>query len=142
MFTEVLGLEGDVVITQDLFIYDITGEDAAGRVVGRHRSTGIGPEVANATRKVIDFCVEQQVGSLFIGNPHGVRNENRGRHHNQRMALWEYGKDIDYLTHKSEAAHIMSVTMSCDHRAVDGALGAVLIGAFKALIENPVMMLV
>jgi len=41
-----------------------------------------------------------------------------------------------------EAAHIMSVTMSCDHRAVDGALGAVLIGAFRALIENPVMMLV
>jgi pyruvate dehydrogenase E2 component (dihydrolipoamide acetyltransferase) len=41
-----------------------------------------------------------------------------------------------------EAAQIMSVTMSCDHRAVDGALGAVLIGAFKALIENPVMMLV
>jgi pyruvate dehydrogenase E2 component (dihydrolipoamide acetyltransferase) len=41
-----------------------------------------------------------------------------------------------------EAAHMMSVTMSCDHRAVDGALGAVLIGAFKALIENPVMMLV
>ena len=39
--TEVLGLEGDVVITQDLFIYDITGEDQAGRVVGRHRSTGI-----------------------------------------------------------------------------------------------------
>ena len=43
---------------------------------------------------------------------------------------------------KIEAAHIMSVTMSCDHRAVDGALGAVLVGAFKALIENPVMMLV
>ncbi len=43
---------------------------------------------------------------------------------------------------KIEAAHIMSVTMSCDHRAVDGALGAVLISTFKALIENPVMMLV
>ncbi len=43
---------------------------------------------------------------------------------------------------KIEAAQIMSVTMSCDHRAVDGALGAVLISAFKALIENPVMMLV
>jgi pyruvate dehydrogenase E2 component (dihydrolipoamide acetyltransferase) len=43
---------------------------------------------------------------------------------------------------KIEAAHIMSVTMSCDHRAVDGALGAVLIGAFKSLIENPVMMVV
>jgi pyruvate dehydrogenase E2 component (dihydrolipoamide acetyltransferase) len=43
---------------------------------------------------------------------------------------------------KVEAAHIMSVTMSCDHRAVDGALGAELIGAFKTLIENPVMMVV
>lgn len=43
---------------------------------------------------------------------------------------------------KIEAATIMSVTMSCDHRAVDGALGAELIGAFKALIENPVMMVV
>ena len=41
-----------------------------------------------------------------------------------------------------EPAHIMSVTMSCDHRAVDGALGAELIGAFKRLIENPVMMVV
>ena len=43
---------------------------------------------------------------------------------------------------KIEVAQIMSVTMSCDHRAVDGALGAELIGAFKMLIENPVMMVV
>jgi pilus assembly protein CpaF len=40
--TEVLGMEGDVVITQDLFIYDIIGEDPNGRIIGRHRSTGIG----------------------------------------------------------------------------------------------------
>ena len=39
-------------------------------------------------------------------------------------------------------ATIMSVTLSCDHRAVDGALGAELIVAFKKLIENPVMMVV
>jgi pyruvate dehydrogenase E2 component (dihydrolipoamide acetyltransferase) len=43
---------------------------------------------------------------------------------------------------KIEVAHVMSVTLSCDHRAVNGALGAELIGAFKALIENPVMMVV
>jgi pyruvate dehydrogenase E2 component (dihydrolipoamide acetyltransferase) len=43
---------------------------------------------------------------------------------------------------KIEAAQMMSVTMSCDHRAVDGALGAELLGAFKMLIENPVMMVV
>ena len=40
--TEVIGLEGDVPITQDLFVYEITGEDERGRVVGKHRSTGVG----------------------------------------------------------------------------------------------------
>ena len=39
--TEVLGMEGDVVITQDLFVYEIVGEDANGKIIGRHRSTGI-----------------------------------------------------------------------------------------------------
>ncbi len=39
-------------------------------------------------------------------------------------------------------APMMSVTLSCDHRAIDGALGAELITAFKKLIENPVMMVV
>ncbi len=43
---------------------------------------------------------------------------------------------------KIEIAQMMSVTLSCDHRAIDGALGAELIGAFKTLIENPVMMMV
>jgi pilus assembly protein CpaF len=40
--TEVMGLEGDVVITQDLFVYDILGEDANGNLMGHHKSTGIG----------------------------------------------------------------------------------------------------
>ncbi len=39
--TEVLGMEGDVVTLQNLFLYDITGEDQHGRILGRHRSTGI-----------------------------------------------------------------------------------------------------
>jgi len=40
--TEVLGLEGDVIITQDLFVYKIEGEDANGKLIGKHVSTGIG----------------------------------------------------------------------------------------------------
>jgi pilus assembly protein CpaF len=40
--TEVVGLEGDVPITQDIFVYDVLGEDEDGRIIGRHRSTGIG----------------------------------------------------------------------------------------------------
>jgi pilus assembly protein CpaF len=40
--TEVLGLEGDTIITQDLLMYDIQGEDQNGRIQGRHRGTGVG----------------------------------------------------------------------------------------------------
>lgn len=43
---------------------------------------------------------------------------------------------------KVEVAEMMTVTLSCDHRAVDGALGAQLISAFKMLVENPIMMVV
>ena len=43
---------------------------------------------------------------------------------------------------KLEIGTIMSATLSCDHRAVDGALGAEFLAAFKVLIENPVMMVV
>jgi pyruvate dehydrogenase E2 component (dihydrolipoamide acetyltransferase) len=43
---------------------------------------------------------------------------------------------------KIEAAQMMTVGLATDHRAVDGALGAQLLDAFKALIENPVLMLV
>jgi pilus assembly protein CpaF len=39
--SEVLGMEGDVIVTQDVFLYDILGEDQNGNLVGRHRSTGI-----------------------------------------------------------------------------------------------------
>jgi pyruvate dehydrogenase E2 component (dihydrolipoamide acetyltransferase) len=39
-------------------------------------------------------------------------------------------------------ASVMSVTLSCDHRVVDGALGAELLAAFKRFIEQPVTMLV
>jgi len=39
-------------------------------------------------------------------------------------------------------ATIMSVTLSADHRAVDGALAAQWLAAFKARIENPLTMLI
>jgi putative transposase len=69
-----------------------------------------------ATRAVIDFCVEHEVGTLFIGNAHGVRDRDSGRHHNQRLSGWEYGRDIDYLTHKSKQARILSCTVQNEAR--------------------------
>ena len=39
-------------------------------------------------------------------------------------------------------ATLMSITLTCDHRVVDGATGAKLLSAFKAMIEDPATMLV
>ncbi|MBS0386781.1 MAG: CpaF family protein [Proteobacteria bacterium] len=40
--TEVMGLEGETVITQDILVYEIQGEDQNGRILGKHRATGVG----------------------------------------------------------------------------------------------------
>lgn len=79
-----------------------------------------------ATRQVIDFCRAEGVGSLYIGDPRGVRAKDCGRHHNQRIARWEMGKDIAYLGHKAERECMMCFTgeergtssrcPSCGHR--------------------------
>ncbi len=53
----------------------------------------------------------QMVVAAFLANIQTTR-ELRQTHPYQRMALWEYGKDIDYLTHKSKQAHISSFTGS------------------------------
>ncbi len=39
--SEVIGMEGDVIVLQDLFVYNILGEDENGKLIGRHQSTGI-----------------------------------------------------------------------------------------------------
>jgi pilus assembly protein CpaF len=39
--TEVIGMEGDVIVTQDLIVYEMDGEDADGNIIGEHKSTGI-----------------------------------------------------------------------------------------------------
>ena len=39
--TEVIGMEGDVIITQDLINFEMMGEDINGNIIGRHVSTGI-----------------------------------------------------------------------------------------------------
>ncbi len=65
-----------------------------------------------ASRQVVDFCQQEGVQTVFISNPHGVRDQDAGRHHNQRMARWEYGKDIDYIQQKCQQASMMCFTGS------------------------------
>ena len=40
-----------------------------------------------------------------------------------------------------QPGNVMNVTLSCDHRAVDGVVGAKFLNTFKALLENPVILL-
>ena len=42
--SEIAGMEGDVVTLQDIFVYEIEGEDANGNLVGRHKTTGLRPK--------------------------------------------------------------------------------------------------
>ena len=42
--TEVQGMEGDVIVLQDLFLFEQTGIDSSGRVLGKHKATGLRPK--------------------------------------------------------------------------------------------------
>uniref|UniRef100_A0A3B0JE61 Acetyltransferase component of pyruvate dehydrogenase complex n=1 Tax=Wolbachia endosymbiont of Aleurodicus dispersus TaxID=1288877 RepID=A0A3B0JE61_9RICK len=57
------------------------------------------------------------------------------------MAVGASKKQPVVIGEKIEIAEIMTVTLSVDHRAVDGALGAKFLNAFKHYIENPTVML-
>ncbi len=48
--TEVLGMEGDVITLQDIFVYEFEGEDNRGRIMGRHRWTGLRPSFWDRVR--------------------------------------------------------------------------------------------
>ena len=58
------------------------------------------------------------------------------------LAVGAGGKRVVVKDGAPAVATVMSVTLSTDHRAVDGALGAQLLDAFKTLIERPMGMLV
>ncbi|MBI4966980.1 MAG: CpaF family protein [Rhodospirillales bacterium] len=48
--TEIVGMEGEVVTLQDLFVYEIQGEDDKGKIVGRHKATGLRPKFWDRAR--------------------------------------------------------------------------------------------
>lgn len=63
--TEVIGMEGEVVTLQDLFVYEMTGEDAAGKIVGRHRFTGLRPSFWDRARY---FGKERELAEIMEGD--------------------------------------------------------------------------
>jgi len=78
--TEVLGMEEETVTLQNLLVYEITGEDANGKLIGRHRSTGIArprfwerAEYYGETDRLARALVESEIDD-DNGNPLGDRN--------------------------------------------------------------------
>ena len=78
--TEVVGMEGEVVTLQNIIVFDITGEDANGKIVGRHRSTGIArprfwerAEYYGETGKLADALASSEVTDA-TGNIMGEAN--------------------------------------------------------------------
>jgi pyruvate dehydrogenase E2 component (dihydrolipoamide acetyltransferase) len=89
---------------------------------------------------------EYQGGSTAVSNlgMYGIRNFSAIINPPQAtiLAVGEAGQRVIVKDSAPAVATMMSVTLSCDHRAVDGALGAGLLAAFKTLIEHPMGMLV
>jgi len=54
--TEVVGMEGDVIVTQDLFTFEFKGEDSSGKLMGEFHSTGIRP---NFVQQAAYFGLDQ-----------------------------------------------------------------------------------
>jgi len=64
--TEVIGMEEGTIVSQDLFTYEIRGEDASGRLLGTHRSSGIGKPKFSERAKY--YGEEQRLfGALGLG---------------------------------------------------------------------------
>ena len=60
-------------------------------------------------------------------------------------AIMAVGRIKEVVVRKGEGfgfSNVMKVTLSCDHRSVDGAVGAAFLQTFKRYLENPVTMLV
>ncbi len=89
---------------------------------------------------------EFQGGGFSISNlgMYGIKNFNAIVNPPQGCILAIGAGEERVVVKKGEfkAVNAMTVTLSCDHRVVDGAVGAEFLGAFKRYIEDPVMMVV
>lgn len=60
--TEVLGMEGDVISLQDIFVFEKTGLDNKGKVIGKHRATGVTPK-----------CIERLASMGIVISPESFK---------------------------------------------------------------------
>jgi pyruvate dehydrogenase E2 component (dihydrolipoamide acetyltransferase) len=88
---------------------------------------------------------EYEGGSSAISNlgMYGVKNFTAiiNPPHASILAVGAGEQRVIVRNNKPAVATMMSATLSCDHRAIDGALGAELLRAFKEYVEKPLGLL-
>jgi pyruvate dehydrogenase E2 component (dihydrolipoamide acetyltransferase) len=102
-------------------------------------------DVAERARKKRLAPHEYQGGSTAISNlgMYGIKHFDAviNPPHATILAVGQGEKRPAVKGNEIKIVNAMTVTLSCDHRVVDGALGAQLLSAFKGFIEDPVTML-
>jgi pilus assembly protein CpaF len=74
--TEVIGMEGDIIVVQDLMLFDVLGEDANGGLIGRHRFTGISRP--RFTERARYYGLEQRLTETLAGAECGDAQSKAG----------------------------------------------------------------
>jgi pyruvate dehydrogenase E2 component (dihydrolipoamide acetyltransferase) len=119
----------------------------------RHAEVKSLSEISNEMRDLADRARkrrlaphEYQGGTTSISNlgMYGIKNFDAviNPPHATILAVGSAERRPVVVGEALQAATVMNVTLSCDHRVVDGATGAALLGAFRAFMEDPVRMLV
>ncbi len=68
---EIVGMEGEMITMQEIFKYEVRGEDAEGKVVGSLNATGIRPKVLEKLRDA-GLALPQELASLFPATPNRI----------------------------------------------------------------------
>ncbi|MFF5293733.1 RNA-guided endonuclease InsQ/TnpB family protein [Paractinoplanes globisporus] len=74
-------------------------------VEGRQRRR-VRQALHEAAKTVIDWAVQQRIGTLTVGDPRGVLNQPAGRKHNLRLRQWQIGRTLQILHDKATLAGI------------------------------------
>jgi pilus assembly protein CpaF len=61
----VVGLEGEVVTLQDLFLFEIEGEDSDGKIIGKHKPTGLRPTFWDKAKY---FGLEEKLSNALLNS--------------------------------------------------------------------------
>ena len=103
-------------------------------------------ELADKAKKGNLIPEEYQGGNFTVSNlgMYGIKNFTAIINPPQSMilAIGKAEKKPVIINDEIQISEIMNVTLSCDHRVVDGALGSMWLNKFKSYIENPSLMLI